>query len=81
MDETRRRTIEQVDELLGATPQLAFTAHDPGEVALEVFQPLSDRRHAGEVVRGQHLALNDREVDFDLVEPACMDRRLRMRSG
>ena len=30
MDETRLRTIEQLEEFLRATPQVAFTAHEPG---------------------------------------------------
>lgn len=44
------------------------------EVALEVGQPLGDRFQAGKVIRGQRLALHDREVDFDLVEPTRVDR-------
>ena len=44
------------------------------EVALEVRQSFGDCHQAREVVGGQHLALDDREVDFDLVEPTCMDR-------
>jgi hypothetical protein len=46
---------------------------DALEVALEVCQPLGYRLQAGEVVRRQRLALHDREVDFDLVEPARVD--------
>ena len=33
MDETRLRTIEQLEEFLRATPEVAFTAHDPGGAA------------------------------------------------
>ena len=47
---------------------------DAFEVALEVRQSLGDRLQAREVVRGQHFALHDREVDLDLVEPARVDR-------
>ena len=31
MDETRLRTIAQLEEFLSATPQVAFSAHDEGE--------------------------------------------------
>ena len=33
MDETRLRTIEQLEEFLRATPEVAFTAHDAGGAA------------------------------------------------
>ena len=46
------------------------------EVALEVRQSLGHCLQAGEVVWGEHLALYDREVDFDLVEPTCVDRAM-----
>ena len=35
MDETRLRTIEQLEEFLRATPQVAFTAHKDGTVGDE----------------------------------------------
>ena len=41
--------------------------------ALEVGQTLGDCLQAGKVVRSQHLAVHDREVDFDLFEPARAD--------
>ena len=42
---------------------------DALEVALEVREPLGDRLQAREVVWRERLALDDREVDLDLVEP------------
>ena len=47
---------------------------DALEVALELRQSLGHRLQAREVVRSQRLALHDREVDLDLVEPARVDR-------
>lgn len=49
------------------------------EVALEIGQPLGNRRQAGEVVWGQYLALHDGEVDFDLVEPTRVHRAVCLR--
>ena len=50
--------------------------------AFEVHQPLFDFGEVGEVVGGEHLALDDREVDLDLVEPlACTGRDTRMALG
>jgi len=42
--------------------------------AAEREQLLFERVEVGEVVGGQHLALDDREVDLGLVEPAGVDR-------
>ena len=41
--------------------------------ALECDQAAFEGREIGEVARREELALNDREVDLDLVEPAGMD--------
>src|SRR6266545_3557555 len=44
-----------------------------GDLLVMVLEPeesVLDLRERGEVVRGEHLALNDGEVDLDLVEPA-----------
>ena len=46
---------------------------------LEAQQPLGDLGQVGEVVGGQNLALHDREVDLDLVEPGSMDRQVDQR--
>ena len=45
-------------------------ARDAFVVALEVQKSLLDRFQAREVVRGERFALDDREVDLDLIEPA-----------
>src|SRR5713101_3353286 len=45
-------------------------------VILEAEQAVLDLGQRGEVVRRQDLALDDREIDLDLVEPAGMDRRV-----
>src|SRR6516162_7229699 len=43
-------------------------------VLMEAQQSLLNFFKTYEVVGGQHLALNDGEIDFDLVEPAGVDR-------
>src|SRR4029450_8104767 len=43
--------------------------------ALEGQQPMGHLAQVGEVVGVQHLALHDREVDLDLVEPGGVDRQ------
>lgn len=45
-------------------------------VSSEVEEALFDGSEVGEVVGLQHLALDDREVDLDLVEPAGVDRQV-----
>ncbi len=39
-------------------------------------QSLLDFLQAGEIVRGQHLPLDDRKINFHLIEPTGMDRRM-----
>ena len=43
-------------------------------VLLEAKQTVLDISERGEVVWGQRFALDDREVDLDLVEPTGVDR-------
>ena len=43
---------------------------------LEADQIAFESRHCGEVIGIQQLALDDREVDLDLVEPAGVHRRV-----
>ena len=43
-------------------------------VFLEAQESSFDRCERGEVIRGEHLALDDGEIDLDLVEPAGMHR-------
>lgn len=43
-------------------------------VPLEAKESLLHIVQGEEVVGGENLTLNDREVDFDLVEPTCVDR-------
>src|SRR2546425_12295251 len=45
-------------------------------VILEAEQAVLDLGQRGKVVRRQDLALDDREIDLDLVEPAGVDRRV-----
>ena len=42
-------------------------------VVLEAKEALTDRVARRRVVRREHLALDDREVDLDLIEPAGVD--------
>lgn len=44
--------------------------------ALECNQVAFEGSEIGEVARCEELALNDGEVDLDLIEPAGMDRRV-----
>lgn len=59
----------------------------PGKVPLERFgdglvvllklqQAIGERLSGGEVVGRKHLSLHDREVDFDLIEPAGVNRTM-----
>ena len=43
-------------------------------ILLEAEESVFDFLKRAEVVRCKRLAFNDGEVDFDLIEPACMDR-------
>jgi hypothetical protein len=43
-------------------------------VFLEAKEPLADRGERREVIRREDLALNNGEIDLDLIEPAGMDR-------
>src|SRR5712691_423812 len=62
-------------KILGVEVQLE-RGGAPLEVILEAEQAVLDLGQRGEVVRRQDLALDDREIDLDLVEPAGMDRRV-----
>ena len=46
----------------------------PFITCLEGQEAVGELRQRAEVVRGNHLSLHDREVDFDLVEPAGVNR-------
>ena len=50
-------------------------------VLLEAQQAGLDLGEGREVVGGEHLALHDREVDLDLVEPTGMDRTMHRHEG
>ncbi len=41
----------------------------------KVLDPILDRVEIRKVVRCEDLSLQDREVDLDLVQPACMNRQ------
>src|SRR5919106_5208270 len=45
-------------------------------MVLEAEEAILDFGQRGEVVRRQHFALDDGEIDLDLVEPARVDRRV-----
>ena len=50
-------------------------------VCLEGREPLLQLSEGAQVVRSQHFTLHDREVDLDLVEPACMHGRVNRDDG
>jgi len=50
-------------------------------VVLEGLQPCFYLGEAAEVVRGQDFALDDREVDLDLVEPGSVDGQVNQAQG
>ena len=81
----RRRVVSRGSSVADAGDELAEVAAGEGPlerrgdlvvVALEGVQALDDALQAGEVVRRQDLALDDREVDLDLVEPGGVDRQV-----
>ena len=45
-------------------------------MALELPEGVSDFIQGLKVIWGQHLSLNDREVDFDLIEPTAVNRSM-----
>ena len=45
-------------------------------ILLEVEESVFDFLKRVEVVRRERFAFNDGEVDFDLIEPACVDRSM-----
>ena len=47
---------------------------------LEGKEAIADFLKASEIVRGQDLPLNDREIDLDLVEPDSMNGRVHQTS-
>lgn len=55
----------------GELPFKRFRRRFP--VVLEVEQAFRELVEAGEVVRGEDLSLDDREVDLDLIEPTGMN--------
>ena len=64
--------FEEVCEVLaGEVPVERFG--DLVVVALEVVQSAGELGGALKVVGGKQLALDDRVVDLDLVQPACVD--------
>ena len=42
-------------------------------VTFELFQAPGESRQGGKVIGSKHLALDDGEIDFDLIEPTGMD--------
>jgi hypothetical protein len=67
--------VKQFEEILACEVPLERLC-DRFIVVLEVKEPFFQRSERGEVVRGKGLSLDDREVDFDLIEPAGMDRTM-----
>ena len=71
----RRETVEQRGEVVaGEVPVEGFGDLVP--VVLEVVQGAGEVGEAVEVVRLEDLALDDRVVDLELVEPAGVDREV-----
>jgi hypothetical protein len=61
---------------VGAGKRLAERPRRHLIAVLKSHQIVRQRRERREVVRRQDLALHDREVDFNLVQPAGMARRV-----
>jgi hypothetical protein len=61
---------------LGARESPVERLGDLAVVILERRDPGGERVEVGEVVRGQRLALQDREVDLDLIQPRGVDRQM-----
>jgi len=70
---------EFVEVLAGELPFEGLSRGCP--VVLKLQEALSDSVEVGKIIRGQDLPLDDREVDFDLVEPTGMNRRMHQRQA
>jgi len=66
---------EQVAEVTPSELPLERAGHG-FVVPLEAQEPLLELGQGAEVIGGQPLALEDREVDLDLVEPTGVHRRM-----
>ena len=73
--EGRVQLLEEVGEIVASEGPFEWVA-DPGEVAFKLMQAVGDGGEVGEIVWCEHLPLHDGEVDLDLIEPACMTRRV-----
>ena len=65
----------QPGEVISLEPPIEGRSHAL-VVLLEAQQSILDLREAGEVVGGECLALDDGEVDLDLVEPTGVNRAM-----
>ena len=63
----------QFCEVISCEPPVKRRSHAL-VVLLEAQQSILDLRETGEVVGGERLALDDGEVDLDLVEPTGVNR-------
>lgn len=68
---------EVVEVVAGKLPFEGLRRSCP--VVLKVQEALGDSVEIGKIIGRQNFPLNDREVDFDLVEPTGMDRRMHER--
>ncbi len=70
---------EFVEVLAGELPFEGLSRSRP--VVLKVQEALGDSVEVGKIIGRQDLPLDDREVDFDLVEPAGMNRSMHQRQA
>ena len=71
-------TAELCDEFPDIlTSELPFEGTSSGfPIILKIEEALGKGIEIGKVIGGEHLGLDNREVDLDLVEPAGMDGRM-----
>src|SRR5215216_3483861 len=75
---SRLRGVDTVEHPLevGARECPLERTGDPPIALAEGEQPLAELVQRAEVVRGERLALHDREVQLDLVQPRGVDRQV-----
>jgi len=70
---------EFVEVLAGELPFEGLSRSCP--VVLKVQKALGDSVEIRKIIGRQDLSLDDREIDFDLIEPTGMNRRMHERQA
>ena len=70
---------EFVEVLAGELPLEGLGRSCP--IRLKIHKALGDSVEVGKIIGCQDLSLEDREIDFDLVEPTGVNRRMHERQA